>query len=198
MDGHHVRNLSTSVTPRRTRTACAFALAQQRNELAAQLSSRISVDGRVDALMRDIQAGIFRMHAPECAGNLLRRPPPGEHGAHDKPQAAIAVQLGQRSSANPSLLAHVLSGRAGVGASADIAPELTADGARAASQQLCHAAHAPALLVQRRQCRSLFRLQVRVCRSHLRTLLRVGILHFDFEAASNNIAFHFLEYSGIR
>lgn len=146
--------------------------------------ARTGAASRIDALVRDVQAGVLGMHAPECAGNLLRRPAPGEHGAHNKPQATLAVQLGQWSRGKPSLMAHALSRRAGVGASTDIAPELTVDGAGAASQQLGHAAHAPALLVQRRQCHSLFRLQVRVGRSHLRTLPGGRVLHFAFETAT--------------
>lgn len=164
MDGDHVGELSTPVTSRRMWPVRASALAQQADELAAQFASRISVDGGVDALVRDMQAEIVWVHAPECAGNLLWRPAPGESRAHDEPQAAIAVQLGQRPRGNPPLLVHARGRHAGVGPVVGIAPELTADGAGAASQQLGHTAHAPALPIHRRRRHSLFRLQVRVCR----------------------------------
>lgn len=176
MDGDHVGDLTTSIVSRRTRTAHALALPQQRDELAAQLHAGVGVDGGVDAFVAGVDGRIMGVHAFECAGNLLRRPIPAQHGPDQVPQAATAVQLVKWPGIDAPLPALTLSRRAGVAA---IAPQLANDGAGTAPLQLGNSPDAPALLAQRGQRHSLFRLQLRVCRSHLRTLPVVGCCTSD-------------------
>ena len=91
MDTHHVRDLPSSILARRAGPARALALAQQGDELAAQLPAWVGVDGVVDRLVRDVPGGLIGMHAPECAGNLLWRPAPTEQRADRLPQSTVGM-----------------------------------------------------------------------------------------------------------
>ena len=72
------------------------AMAQTGDELLAQLSARLRVDGRVDGLVRDVAVGVVGEHALERSGNLLRRPLPVQHRAHHAPAHAVEGKLGGR------------------------------------------------------------------------------------------------------
>jgi hypothetical protein len=60
VNADHVGNLPA---PIRAAAARAAALAKTGDELAAQLASRLSVDGRVDRLVRDVVFGLVGVHA---------------------------------------------------------------------------------------------------------------------------------------
>ena len=183
MDADHLGNLPPPILARRTRPARALALTQQRNELAAQLPTRVGIDGVVDRLVRDVPGGVKRMHAPECAGNLLGRPAPHQQITDHAPQGAIGVQLAQGPGIDTSLLTGCLRGRAGVARCSAVARQLTAETAGAAPQRLGNGSQAEALLVQRGQRHAFFALQVRVSCSHRCNLPHVGVLHFGVETA---------------
>ena len=184
MDAEHLGNLAAPVLPRTAGSTRALALAQQRNELATQLATRVGVDGVVDRLVRDVPGRIVRMHALECGCNLLWRPTPAQQGAYDRPQRTMTMQLGQGPGIAPPLDAGGLGAGAGIacGVSA-VAPQLTAEGRGAAPHQLAHGPQVPALLTQRRQRHALFCLQLCVSCSHLCNLPDWWVLHFKLEVA---------------
>ena len=71
-----------------------MALAKQLDELGAQRSAGLCIDGTVDRLVADVgrdQRGIVGsfMHGPESAGNLLGRPA-GVQVSHDVASARRA------------------------------------------------------------------------------------------------------------
>jgi hypothetical protein len=96
VDADHVGNLPAPIRAAAARHARAAALAKTGDELAAQLASRLSVDGRVDRLVRDVVFGLVGVHALERSGNLLRRPLPAQQGQHDAPGDAAHFELGRR------------------------------------------------------------------------------------------------------
>lgn len=161
MDADHLGNLPPPILARRTRPARALALTQQRNELAAQLPTRVGIDGVVDRLVRDLPGGIVGMHAPECGGNLLGRPTPAQQRANGAPQRPIGMQLWQGAGLDAASAAKALGGTADVSfGTAGIAPQLATERAGAAPHQLTYGPQATALLVQRRQRHALFDLQL--------------------------------------
>ena len=68
------------------------------------------------------------MHALECAGNLLRRPVPAQHGADQEPEVSIRMELGRWACMEAPLLASVLGAGTGIPLIAAVASQLTADG----------------------------------------------------------------------
>ena len=162
VDGDNLRNLAAPISARRARSARAFALAQERDELVAQFSQRVGVDEGVVALVAGAHGRIVGVHA-ECAGNLLARPVPAKRGVDQVPHTAVAVQLGKGSGINASPLALALGRGAIVAVPTSIAPQLAADGAGAAPLHLIGSPRSPSSSDATRPV-ALSMLQVRVSR----------------------------------
>lgn len=173
MNAHHVRNLLSPILTGRMRPA--LALAQQGNELAAQLAVRVGVGGAAGRLVRDMSGGVVGMHTSECAGNLLRQPAPTEQRANRLPQSAVGMQLRQEPNIDTALETRTVG--------ATVAPQFAAQGAETASHPSSHDPKAPALLMQRTQRHALFGWQLCVSCSHLCNLPQVRVLHFGVEIA---------------
>jgi len=158
--------------------AAAVGLAQQANELAAQLAARHGVDGAVDGLVRDAQRTPFRVvglgigHAAQSARNLLGRPVGRQQVAHRAParQVRVAAQLAARQAcSSPALVAHALPMQRVVGHTAGLAlatRELAADGGMVKPQPATNGPGAQALGVQGGNLMAVGYRQVRVVRSH--------------------------------
>ena len=174
MDADHLGQLAPAVFTATARAACALALAQQGDELAAQLTTGIGIDRVVERLMAHTLGGIIRMHAPQCAGNLLRRPAAQQQIGDHMPQRPVGMQLGQGTRGDATLLAQALSGGRPVGIATAVAGHLAAQGAGAAPQLLSNAPQAPALLEQGSEGQALFRLQVAVSGAHRDNLPQDG------------------------
>lgn len=84
-----------------TRQAPRVALAQQLDQLGAQRTTRLGIDGAVDGLVRDV---VWAVHGLESAGDLLRGAAIAKTGSDQAPQAA-ATRGAQLAAQTACLLA---------------------------------------------------------------------------------------------
>lgn len=171
VDADHVGDLAAPVLATRAGAAGAAALAQAGDEGLAQLTLGVGVDGVVDALVRDVHAGLVGPKGAECAGDLLGGPVPAEHVADDRPQGAVGVELDAAASKPATARGQEVRAVRGVAlGAAVVALEFPAQGAGAAPQLLGNGTQAMPLQPQRRHRDALFSLQLLECSGHLDTL----------------------------
>ncbi len=173
MDADHLRNLPASINPALAWHACAAAMAQAGDELAAQLAPGLRVNGRVDRLVRYMHAGVLGPHSLKDTGDLLRRPLPIQQSQHRAPPSVLRIELRYRARLNPPRLPHGLRRQARVATQRTaVSPQFTADGARRAPECAGHGPHTRTALAHARNRHALLRLKLLVRSSalHLSTL----------------------------
>lgn len=72
VDADHLRNLPSAIRAPGTRLARAAVLAQAYDELTAQFAAGMGVDRGVDRFVGHVALRLFRKHALERSGDLLR------------------------------------------------------------------------------------------------------------------------------
>lgn len=96
VDAGHVGDLPAPIGASRARQAAAAALAQAGHELAAQLASRLGLNGGVDGLAEHVACGFVREDALEWGDNLLGRPLAVQQRERHAAGDPLHVKLGSR------------------------------------------------------------------------------------------------------
>ncbi len=132
MNADHLRYLPSPVFTSRARFTAALALTKACDQVLAQLTLGVCIDGGVDGLVRDVQFGLVGPHGAQCPRDLLRRPQPTQHVRHQRPQRSARVKLRGWPALQATRLATRLGTTKSVGSTAGVALQLAADRRRAA------------------------------------------------------------------
>ncbi len=169
MDADHLRDLAAPVVTRRARFTAALALTKTRDQVLAQLTLGVRIDGGVGGLVRDVQFGFVGPHGAQCLRDLLRRPQPTQHVRHQRPQRSVRVKLRGWSGLDSSRLATRLSTTRNEGSTTGIARQLAAERRRAATQGQSNRSWSHGLQQHPGQRHALFSRHVLESPRHLRT-----------------------------
>jgi hypothetical protein len=170
MNADHLRYLPSPVFASRARFTTALALTKASDQVLAQLTVGVRIDGGVDGLVRDMQFGFVGPHGAQCLRDLLRRPQPTQHVRHQRPKRSVRIKLRAWSGLDSSRLATRLSATRNVGSTTGIARQLAADRRRAATEGQSNRPWSHALQQHPGQRHALFSLHLLESSRHLRTL----------------------------